>query len=238
MSKEKMTVSWIMPDEPLLKLKEPDETYDIQENVYKFIQDKKLHEKEDFVVEVEIDKNQGENGTITHLKEVGGSEAPKEEAKTESKEETPSEDLVVKELTVNGVSVEKKSVIFKEEDKVWYTLDDSINAQEFKDKYTRKTVEISVRQTDQGNDIVVGFTAKEEDVSKDTDKSDEPTQEKRKTNSNPMQLSIEAQASVNSANRVAQAMVTSESKPDDVKLIITTIAKHNFQTIQDLKNKE
>jgi len=237
MSKGKYTVSWIMADEPLLKLKEPDETYDIAGNVFKFIQENKLHEKEDFKVEVEIDKNKGENGVITSLKEIGrsSSEAPKEE-----KSNPKSEDLVVKELTVNGVSVDKKAVKFKEDkdNDTWYTLDDSINAQDFKDKYTRKTVEISVKHADQGNDIITSFIVKEDTPSDKSSKNNVKTQEPRKINGNMMQKSIEAQASVNSANRVAQAMITKDTKPDDVKKIIRKVAEFNFELIQEFKNKE
>ena len=240
MGKEKFTVSWIMADEPLLKLKEPDETYDIAKDVFKFIQENKLHEKEDFQVEVEIDKNQGDNGTVTYLKEVGGSaptETPKEEAKTDTSN-SQSEDLIVKELTVSGVSVAEKGVIFKEEEKVWYTLDDSINAQEFKDKYTRKTVEVSIRQTDEGNDVITAFTVKEEDTSSKDTKNSGTSQQKSKFNGNMIQKSIEAQASMNSACRVAQAILTKDSLPENAEKIIKRISEYNFQMIQDLKNKE
>ena len=250
---EKYTIAWIMADEPLLKLKEPDETYDIAEDVYKFIKDNKLDEREDFQVEVVINKEEdGENGNgiITLLKEVGGTtgsatEAPKEEVKEESAQTdntsspTPNEDLIVKELIVNGVSVVKKSVKFTvdKDNDIWYNLDESINVQEFKDKCTRKTLEVSIRPTDQGNDVIVGFTIKEEE--KDTSKGEgEKDQEPRKSNGNMTQKSIEAQASINSANRVAQAMITPDSKPDDVKKIIRKVAEFNFELIQEFKNKD
>ncbi len=236
MSKIKETVSWIMEDEPLLKLKISDKTYDIDEKVFKYITDNKLYEKEDFEVEVEIDKNQGENGTITSLKEVGGTEPLKESKETDTSD-PQSEDLVVKELTVGGVSVAKKGVIFKEENKVWYTLDDSIDVQEFKDKYTKRVVEVSVRQTDKGNDVIVSFTAKEEEKTNTKDE-EQKIQEPKKNNGNMVQKSIEAQASINSANRVAQAMVNSDSNPDDVTKIIRKVAEFNFDLIQEFKNKE
>ena len=243
MSKDKFTVSWIMPGEPLLKFKEPDKTYDIAEDVYKFIKDNKLDTREDeFLVEAEIDESEGENGTVTSLKEVNGS-TKSTDSKDEAKSSTTNseiENLNVLELTVNGVSVGKKAVKFKEDkdNDTWYTLDDSINAQEFKDKYTRKTVEISVQVVENGNDIIKAFTVKEEDTLKETEKDEPSTQNKKKYNNNATQVSIEAQASVNSANRVAQAMITSDSKPDDVKKIIRKIAEFNFELIQEFKNKE
>ncbi len=247
---EKYTIAWIMADEPLLKLKEPDETYDIAEDVYKFIKDNRLDEREDFQVDVVINKEDGGengNGIITSLKEVGGTastEAPKEEAKAEATEtaqtdNTTNQNFIVKELVVNGVSVAKKSVKFTvdKDNDTWYNLDESINAQEFKDKCTRKTLEVSIRPTDEGNDIITGYIIKEEEKNEDAPNVEgEP--EKRKSNGNMMQKSIEAQASINSANRVAQAMITPDSKPDDVKKIIRKVAEFNFELIQEFKNKK
>ena len=176
MGEDKFTVSWMMVDEKMIKFKEVDEAYDIADPVVAFIEKNGLDKKEGIQVQVKIDKSQGDNGIITDLQEIGGTNTPAEEAPvTEEKETTSesSEDLIVKELTVAGVAVENKGVTFKEEDKVWYTLDDSIDPQEFKDKYTKKVVEVSIRKTDQGNDVIVAFTAKEEpkeDTSKDSEK--------------------------------------------------------------------
>jgi len=247
---EKYTISWIMADEPLLKLKEPDETYDIAENVYKFIKDNKLDEREDFQVEVEIDKSQtkedqSSGGIITSLKEVGGTsasatESPKEEVKEAEPIDTPKENLIVKELTVNGVSVDKRSVKFTvdKDNDTWYNLDEPLNAQEFKDKCTRKTLEVSIRPNDQGNDIIVAYTIKEEEKT-DTPKDEgKKGQEPKKNNGNMVQKSIEAQACVNSANRVVAGLFDPTTKPNDILKNITKIAEHNFELIQKLKNKE
>ncbi len=243
MSKEKFTVSWIMPGEPLLKFKEPDKTYDIAEDVYKFIKDNKLDTREDeFLVEAEIDESKGENGTVIFLKEVNSS-TKSTDSKDEGKSDTTkseTENLNVLELTVNGVSLEKRAVKFKEDkdNDTWYTLDDSIDAQEFKDKYTRKTIEISVEAVENGNDIIKAFTAKEEDTSKETAKDQSSTQNKKKYNNNDTQVSIEAQASVNSANRVVSKMSEIHKDPKKVLTTIETIAEHNFELIQKLKKKE
>ena len=228
MSKEIFTVSWIMEDEPLLKLKEPDETYDIKKDVFDFIKKNKLYEKEDFTVEVEIDKNEGENGTITYLKEVNSD--PKEE-KAETKSDNP--DNVIKEMTVNGVSVAKKGVIFKEEE-TWYTLDDSIDAEAFKKELTGKTIQVTISPTTEGNDIITSFVVKEETKKEDTGK--EGTQEKKQYNTTSK--SIEAQASLKCAKVIIASMVDKDSKPDFVLTLITKISEHAYKTLQDLKNKE
>ncbi len=238
MGEDKFTVSWMMVDEKMIKFKEIDEAYDLADPVVAFIQKNGLDKKEGIQVQVKIDKSQGDNGIITDLQEIGGTNTPAEEASvTEENTSEPSEDLIVKELTVAGVAVENKGVTFKEEDKVWYTLDDSINPQEFKDNYTKKIVEISVRQTDQGNDVIMAFTAKEE-LAEDTSKDSEKSSTGKKSYSNATQVSIEAQASMNSACRVAQAILTKDSLPEDAEKIIERIGEYNFQLIQDLKNKE
>ncbi len=232
---EKLTdiVSWVMLGEDnIVKLKKADKTYDLSSAVVEFVKKNNLGEKEDFSVELEVDTDKGENGTVTKLKEVGSSK--KEEKTPTDKPDVSSEtnkDRVTKELTVHGVSVDKKGVIFKEEEKVWYTLSDDINAQDFKDKYTGKTIEVYIEPSDEGNDVITGFTAKEEEK-KDTD---EP-QEKKKYNNTGN--SIEAQASLKCAKVIVANMVDKESKPDFVLRLITTISKHAYQTIQDLKNKE
>lgn len=230
MDREKFTVSWIMADEPLLKLKESNQTYDIAENIFAVIKDNKLYDKEDFVVEVEIDKSKGDNGTITYLKEIDGKVEPKKEEETKNPTPNPqSEDLINKELTVHGVSVAKKGVIFKEQEKVWYTLDDSLDAQSFKDTCTGKTIEVYIKETDNGNDIITGFTVKEE--KKETVKEDNPKY-------NNTGNSIEAQASLKCAKVIVASMVTPNSEQDFVLKLITKIANHAYDTIQELKKKE
>ena len=239
MGEDKFTVSWMMVDEKMIKFKEVDEAYDLADPVVAFIEKNKLHEKEGIQVQVKIDTSKGDNGTITDLQEIGATSTSVEEPPvTEEKETTgePSEDLIVKELTVAGVAVQNKALTFKEEDKVWYTLDDAIDPQEFKDKYTKKVVEVSIRKTDQGNDVIVAFTAKEEQK-EDTSKDSEKPSTEKKSYSNAMQVSIEAQASMNSACRVAQAILTKDSLPEHDEKIIKRIGEYNFQLIQDLKNK-
>lgn len=228
MGREKFTVSWIMADEPLLKLKESNQTYDIAKDVFDKIKENKLYDKEDFVVEVEIDKNKGDNGTITYLKEVDGkADVENKKEKTETVEK--DKDKITKELTVHGVSVDKKGVIFKEEEKVWYTLDDSLDVQSFKDTCTGKTIEVYIKETDNGNDIITGFTLKEE--KKETGKEDNPKY-------NNTGNSIEAQASLKCAKVIVASMVTPNSEQDFVLKLITKIANHAYDTIQELKKKE
>jgi len=69
MSKVTDTVSWIMAEEKIIKLKELNKTYDLSDKVNTNLEKNDLFDKlEDKKVEVEIDENEGENGLITFLK--------------------------------------------------------------------------------------------------------------------------------------------------------------------------
>lgn len=242
MSKVQDVVSWVMKDDKILKLQNTGQTYDISDEVANCLEKANLYDTlEDKDVEVEIDEKQGQDGTIIRLEIV------KDSAKSEPKDERPPEtepsecppvgnDLIVKELTVGGVSVAKAGVIFKEEENVWYTLDSTIVPQKFKDECTKKVVEVTIAPQEKGNDVIKGYILKEEE--KKEEQKEETQKTYKKSYNADMQTSIEAQASMNSANRIVQAMVDKDTKPDFVEKLITRIAQHNFKTIQDLKNKE
>ena len=176
MSKQVYTVDWCMPDDTdkIIKLKEPNLPFDVSEKVHTFLKSKNLYDTLDGKkVEVEIDEKQGKNGTITHLKVVDGkTETSKSEPKQEEKTEAPANGTV-KELTVHGVSVAKKGVKFKEEEN-WFTLDESLDAQEFKDKCTKKKVQVTIVKADKGNDIISSYIISD----------DEPEEQKETSTSN------------------------------------------------------
>lgn len=232
MSKIKDVVSWIMlGDDKILKLKEANKTYDLSDPVAEFITKNNLGEKEDFSVEVEVDESQGENGLITLLKESNTTE--KAEPQKEQAPDNQPDNTVTKKLTVHGVSVAKKGVKFKEEDD-WYTLNDNIDEQVFKDSCTGRLIEVYIRPTDKGNDIIAGF--KELEVEKDTKGTEEPPKEKKQYNN--ASKSIEAQASLKCAKSIVSSMVDKDSEKDFVLKLITEIAEHSYKTLQDLKSKE
>ena len=234
MNKINDVVSWVMPEEQILKLEKAGKTYDISDEVVKFLDSKGLFDKlVDKTVDVDVDESkasddeEGSSGLITRLVLSDGKTEPKEEPQ---KEETPvnSENkLVVKEIIVGGVSVAKTSAVDKET-KIWYNLDSTINAQKFKNECTGKKVEISVAQQEKGNDVIKGYILKEED------KKEEPKKTEKRTVNN-MGNSIEAQAAMKAANVITSQMVDKDSKPEFVEKLITRIAKHNFKIIQNLK---
>jgi len=230
------TVAWIMSSDRILKLEKTGKTYDISDEVAKFLDSKGLFDKlDDQAVEVEIDETQGQDGTITRLLLKQNSEAEPEESKKEKQPE--SSDLVVKEVTVGGVSA-KGGVKLKEdkENQTWYDLDSTIDIQKFKAECTGKVVEITIAPQDKGNDVIKGYILKDEEKKEDEPKKETGTS--KKSYSNDTQTSIEAQASMNSANRIISQMDKILNDPEKVLTTITKIAKHNFKTIQDLKSKE
>lgn len=229
-------VAWVMDEDKVLKLTTAG-VKDIAENVVEFLKKTNVYDKlVDKTVEVEIDDAQGQDGTITHLKVVEDKkEEPKKEEKPkeESKKEDiakPANNLYTKEIVVGGVAVPQKGVISKDE--VWYTLDGTIDAQKFKDECTKKTIEITVAPQEKGNDVIKSYVLKAEEEPKDVAKTEPPKQ------NNNVQKSIEAQASVNSANEVVAQMKDILNDPKKVLSTISKIAEHNFDMIQKLKNKE
>lgn len=242
-------VSWAMKDDLFLKLENAGKTYEISEEVGKFLKSKGLFDEigdgksiklDNKTVDVEIDEStasgeEGESaGTITRLV-LSNSKPTEKPAETEPQDSPKSntDDLVVKELTVGGVSA-KGGVKFKEdkENDTWYDLDSTIDVQKFKKECTGKEVEITVLPQDKGNDVIKGYVVKEEE--KVEEKKEEPKKSYKGTGN-----SIEAQASLKCAKSIVSALIPVLPIKDanDVLAMITKIATHAYQTIQDLKNK-
>ncbi len=249
MSKITDKVAWCMPseDDKLIKLEKVGKTYDISDVAFEYLKKANLLDSlEGKDVEVEVDETGADkddastSGTITKLVVLKeGVEPKKEEQKEDSKTSAVEEaGLVSKEVVVSGVSVEKAGVKLKEdkENKVWYSLDSTIDAKKFKDECTGKIVEINVLPQDKGNDVIKSYVVKEE--TKKEEKKEEPKETgSKKTYNKGTGNSIEAQAAMKAACVIASQMVDKDSEPDFVEKLITRIAGHNFKTIQDLKNK-
>jgi len=240
MAKFTDTVAWVMEDDAILKVKDKGVVYDIDKKVIDYLASKEitLESLVNKSIEIEVNEKEGQNGLITKIiLSSTKKEEPKQEEKRVEKSVESSSGLTVKELTVKGVSVAKASVTFVEEDKVWYTLDSTINAQEFKDNCTRQKIEVSIVKQEKGNDVIKGYVLKAE-PKKDPIQKAEETVAKKSAYTTDVQKSIEAQASVNSANEVVSHMTDILLDPQKVLTTITKIAEHNFKLIQELKNKE
>jgi hypothetical protein len=244
MSKQLYTVAWSMKEDKILKLVETDKSYDVSDKVDTYLKGQDLYDKlDDKKVEVEIDESKIQKdmdkhgGEITHLKLADGHSKsnPKSETKKEIDTNTPV-DGIVKELTVHGVSVAKSGVKFKEDDN-WFTLDKSIDAKTFKEECTKKKVQVTIVNAERGNDVVTSYIVCEDNIPEEN-KEEPKEQVKKNSYTNDVQKSIEAQASVNSANEVVSHMIEILLDPQKVLSTITKIAEHNFSVIQSLKNKE
>lgn len=234
-------VMWYMESDKMMKIGEGKKNvYDLEDKVIEFMKSKGLNTEENIkgkTVTIEIDETRGQSGYITKLVVSDAKEEPKTEPKAEEKTDTASAstdvELYTKEIVVGGVSVERKGVNDKST-KTWYTLDSTINAQEFKDKCTKKTVEVTVMKTVEGNDVIKSYVLKDED----TPPASEPVKSSKSQYTTDVQRSIEAQASVNSANELVANMTDILNEPEKVLKAIETIAEHNFKVIQKLKTKE
>jgi len=259
MSKEIYTVAWVMAEDAIIKLKEPNKTYDVDDKVDAFLKKAELYDKLDGKkVEVEINEAEGENGTITNLKlsdekTTAKVEEPKPEEQKAHETNTGGDavdvEVYTREIVVGGVSVPNKGVV-SEEDKVWYTLDSTIQPQAFKDECTKKKVEISVMKTEKGNDVIKSYVVKEEKEEQAVEK-EEPKEEKM-TNKDAFyrvkelerqvrylkeqqEKSFEAQSAVNSANQAISGMGTIHDDSNKVLKALEELAKKNYQIIQELK---
>jgi len=252
MKKVQGKVLWVMPDDKIIKVENT--VYDIDDKVYEYLKGKNLLDTlENKSVDVEIDETKGQTGFITRLVILDTTEKKETEVKKEEpkkSEKVVESGLVTKEITVGGVAVDKAGVVDKET-KIWYTLDSTINAQEFKDKCTKKTIEVTIAPQEKGNAVIKSYTLKAEEVKQPEEQ--EKSEPKINNNDafyrikelerqvrfleNQKTESFEAQNAVNGANIVVAQMKEILLDPQAVLRTITKIAEHNFKTIQDLKNK-
>lgn len=249
MSKVTDVVTWVMKDEAIIKLEKANKRYDISEAVTKFLESKDLFDKlEDKTVDVEIDEStaekdkDGTSGLITRLSLSDGKvETKKEEPQITSADakvdvDTPSgsDGLITKTIKIGGVSVPNESAV-DEETKEWYNLDSTISAQKFKEECTGKEVEITVLSQEKGNDVIKSYNLKAEGKKDDTQEPPKKTGKKTyRGNGN----SIEAQAAMKAAYTIIASIVHKDSNGDEIVGMITKIATHSYELIQELKNKE
>lgn len=231
-----LTIKWHMvpDDDNLIKFEGRDNPYEMTDAVKEFIKSKDISQTAKVKVSINPEGGEDKNGLVERIEVLDDkasevkSEPEKEEAVQGDKSEVKG---CTKELTLGGVSVEKKNVIFKEEENVWYVLADSIDAQKVKDEMTHKTVKVDVRTTGgDEKDVIETITVV------GTPQNNYDRNESKAENSS-VQSSIEAQVSVEHANLIVSKTIDKDSDPETIKVRITTLAEHNYKTIQDLKKK-
>lgn len=231
---KELTLKWFQANNAICKFNEEEGYYDLSDAVTK-LDLEKLGIKGGSKVKVKIDTTQGENGTVVFLQPNDVSDK-----KEEPKQETQSD-----VFTIGFIHWKNKAVVFEEKEGVWYSLEDDVLELLKANKVTSKQKVTFTDKNAEGkskNRIITSIYLvedKKEEVTKESTedvKKSNPKNDYDK-NRNNVQTSIEAQASLNSACSIVASIVNSESSPEEVMKIIKRLAIHNFELVQELKNK-
>jgi len=228
-----LTIKWHMvpDDDNIIKFIEREETYEITDAVKEFIKSKNISQTAKVKVSINPEGGEYKKPTVERIEVVEDNAKTEEKTTKENPEKETASD--VKELTVGGVSVEKKNVIFKEEDGVWYQLDDSIDAQKVKDDMTHQTVKVSITKIDGEKDRVDSIELSGNPSSSESDKGKSEYQ----TENGTIQSSIESQVAIEHACVVVSKLVDTSTKSDKVLAMIKDIATQNYKLMQEFKKK-
>jgi len=239
------TIKWhmITDDDNIIKFVGKDETFEVTDAVKEFM--KKTEISQTAVVKVSISPKGGDNdvGIVERIEVVGDGkteETKKEEPAKETTEEpaqeaknsneTSLEDEII-ELTVHGVSVDKRNITFKEREKVWFEVADDIDVQKVKDEMTKKKVRVQILQTSGDKDVVTYI-----ELIETTDQSTNEF-ENNKSQDSSVQKSIESQVAVEHACVVVAQLINSDTKNSEVLTLIKDIATQNYNLMQEFKKK-
>jgi len=226
-----LTIKWHMvpDDDNVIKFTEREETYEMTDAVKQFIKDKNISQTAKVKVSINLEGGEDKKPTVERI-EVVEDNAKKEETTKDAPEKETA--LDVKELTVGGVSVEKKNIIFKEEDGVWYQLADDIDAQKVKDDMTHQTVKVSITKVDGEKDCVDSI----ELSGNPSSESDKGKSESR-TENGTIQSSIESQIAIEHACVIVSRLVDASTKSEKVLAMVKDLATQNYNLMQEFKKK-
>lgn len=228
---KELTIKWYMADDKIIKFEEIDETFDISDKVAEF-DFEKAGIKNGSKVSVKIDRNQGDHGMVVFMTKSKGS------SNSYSNKLTSSSGGEVKTVKAYGLKY-NGSLLFTDNDKEWYSCDKSIGVDNIA-QYKDQQVEISTRTTEKGKKVVTSIKVCQNKSSQSV--SQPKNDYSNKNNVDIKQNSIEAQASVNHANVTVATLfagkfdATSQDDGNIVKSLIKTLAKNNWEIIQELKN--
>jgi len=228
-----LTIKWHMvpDDDNLIKFEGREDPYEMTDAVKEFIKSKNISQTAKVKVAINPKGGENEKGIVERIEVIEDNTKTEEVPKEETTDVPAQTKGNVKELTVGGVGLEKKNIIFKEEDDVWYQLDDNIDAQVVKDTMTHQTVIVSIIKVDGDKDIVDSIKLSGNPTSTESDKSE------TRAGNGSIQASIESQVAVEHACLIVSKTIDKDTDPETIKTRIKSIAEHNYQTIQDLKKK-
>lgn len=243
---EKVVVKWVMIEDNLIRLTKGDDAFACSDDVKGFLSKGKtgsdLESIQNSLVDVDAEV-EFTDGVITRVQlgkvsnEEVQKEAPKEETE-EPKTDVPS-DANIREVTISGVSVAKRGIIFKEdsEAKKWHTLADDLDVNHIK-SLQGSVVKATIVSQDQGNDLVIII----EEV-KDQSNNESKNSYDNSTYSST-QKSIEAQVAVEYAQQLYARLFANASpevivsKVEDINKLIDDRARRNYKLFQELKKDE
>lgn len=250
------TVKWIQ-DEFVRFIELPD-SLEMSEAVQK-IDFTKAGVKEGTKVDVKIEFEDGDStGTVVFMTK---SKDNKEEPVVEK---TKNNEGSSESRTLAAVSIKNMGILFTEEEKVWYSVADSVNLDELKKINKGDKVLVVISNEKKGKNRIITSVTKEIVKKEDSKKVvvDEENiigshkligevvyEEFKKTGNSinyievQQQRSIEIQGSVNRAFELVASSLQGQApkvlidNKDNLKKLITELAEFSFKTIQDLKVK-
>lgn len=227
---KQLTFKWVQNEDKVIKFSDDVNFYDASDKVNITSE---AYEKLGIVpgtkVSVVIDGN-----TVLSVTKIGN-----EAVKTEEKVQNPElSDNTKNILTIDSFKKEYRGLIFKEQEDQWYTLAKNIDwdsvgiAKGVQVEFTDKDPEGKSK-----NRIITSIKVLEVKQEQKETPVSEPKSKAKNDYSNNVQVSIEAQAAVNSANRIVSSLVDNGTTPEEILKMITRIANHNYDLIQKLKNQ-
>lgn len=234
--KNGITIKWLEQNDKIIRFQEEPKTYDLSKAVAEF-DFEKGGIKDGSSVDVKIDMDEGDNGTVVFMTKTKG-----ESSNSSSNASASNNDAQIKTVKVYGQKWSGSLLFEGEED--WYSCDKSIGVDNLP-QYKGCKVEVVVGVTSKGKKLVKSIKM----VNGSSTSSSSSTQVKSKNSykyqdTPEKQTSIEAQASVNSANLTVASLFAGKFDANNVqdgvlvKTLIKAIAEHNYKTIQDLKTQE
>lgn len=247
-TKKELTLKWVVTNgENIAKFTESNDVYAVSDEAAN-IDYEKAGVNPGAKVTVIIDesvKNDDTAGLITKMTLANNSEPTQPETKTETSGTSNSTEGTV--LTLKTNLSKYNGVIFAEEDGVWYTLNDGAVEQFKKNNMGSGNKVAIVYKESKGKKYIdsISLVAEPKATTTPSKTDTTPSQTSTKTytaSGTDTQKSIEAQAAVNAANATVAKLFAGkfdEKNPEDgamVRALITAIAKHNHQLVQQLKN--
>jgi len=225
------TIKWFMAEDKIIKFEEVEETFDVSDAVAGF-DFEKMGVKAGSKVAIKIDRDQGDHGVVVFMKkDQGGNNTSNQSSSTAKKFE-------IKTVKAYGTKFDG-SLLFTDSD-TWYSCNKSIGVDNLS-QYKDKDVEIITSKGPKGGNYVTSIKFMGNQTTTPTTTTNSQVKNNYSNNNDSRQVSIEAQACMNHANIAVSTLfagkfdANSSSDGVLVKSLIKSIAKNNWDIVQELK---